>query len=634
MTRETHSPPPPDPYRHPARSLTKRMHGKFFWKLFMGHALLLIAVAGACVWLMLGAFNDLYRRQLSADLRTKAEFLRDQVHDRFDDADQKPLNTFAKAMNRTDDGDLRVTFISGNGIVLGDSQAAPADMENHADRPEFRQALQSGTGESTRWSSTLSQRMKYVAVRVGSAEDPKGIIRVALPVRSILAQTESARSLFLRLAAIAALGAVLLALGLARFWSSRIARVTEAARSFSKGDLSARADVSGSDEVTLLALSLNRMRDHLVSQLGTIDRQRRTLERLLEQLHEGVIVADPDGRTVLVNPAAAELLNLRPAGQAGDQTLKDRALDVGALPPQLQVMLRSAKETAGDETTECRLTIERPGGEVVLLARAWDIALPEFSEGTAGGSESYSRLLVLTDITELGRMIQVKADFVANASHELRTPLSAIRTAVETLLSINMSEDTEAAIPLLGVIDRHSERLNELVADLLDLSRVESPAAQFEPVTVSFKKILTELHDRFAERIKAKNLNWEVALDPGTDTMHVNPQLLTLVLDNLVDNAIKYTEPGGRISIATGAVDRQVRITVQDDGCGIPPKDQDRVFERFYQVERARTGGKRGTGLGLAIVRHAISALNGHVTLHSQPGQGTRLDVYLPRPTT
>ena len=186
-------------------------------------------------------------------------------------------------------------------------------MENHADRVEIRAAIADGAGESTRFSNTIGQQMSYVAVRVGSADHPLGVVRVSMPVRSIMARTRGARQLFWRIAFVVLAAAVILALGLARIWSSRIGRVTATAHSLSLGDLSARANVSGSDEVALLAGSLNQMRDHLAGQLKTIDRQRRTLEYLLAQLHEGVVVAGPTGRIVLLNPAAARLF--RPAAR-------------------------------------------------------------------------------------------------------------------------------------------------------------------------------------------------------------------------------------------------------------------------------------------------------------------------------
>ena len=271
----------------------------------------------------------------------------------------------------------------------------------------------------------------------------------------------------------------------------------------------------------------------------------------------------------------------------------------------------------GQSELEARIRVARPGGEVHLLARVSDVALPG---GTAAPSPG--RMLVLTDITELARIIRIKSDFVANASHELRTPLSAIRAAVETLQQMDPAKEVAAVRRFHDTVDRHSRRLEELVSDLLDLSRLESPAVRLKPQTLNIARELEELHARFAQRLESGQIAWETQeLNGAVQTVLANPHLFRLVLDNLVDNAIKFTEPGGHVRVACAAGPGWVSFDVIDDGCGIPESELERVFERFYQIERARSGQARGTGLGLAIVRHAAVAMNGTVRLTSKPGK-------------
>jgi signal transduction histidine kinase len=247
------------------------------------------------------------------------------------------------------------------------------------------------------------------------------------------------------------------------------------------------------------------------------------------------------------------------------------------------------------------------------------------------------RMVVLTDITDLSRMVRVKTDFAANASHELRTPLSAIRGALETLMTLDWAKDQESARRFLGMIDRQSSRMLQMVSDLLDLSRIESSPGQFKPQELNLSTVLDELRSRFSERLAEKNLQWSVDLPQEIESITVSPHLLRAVLDNLVDNAIKFTDPGGRVSVtcrqAAGEVGEgaAVSIAVEDTGCGIAEDEQERVFERFYQVEKARSGPDRGTGLGLSIVRHAVGAMNGTVTLRSRLGEGTCVTVTIPR---
>jgi two-component system phosphate regulon sensor histidine kinase PhoR len=601
--------------------------GRFFWKIFGGNVLLLMAVVGACVLLIAGTFDAFYNEELTAHLRTVGEVLRKEYGDALRAGDAERLERAANELATERHGAVRITFIAADGSVFGDSQAEPGGMESHAQRVEVRQAMEHGFGESTRYSTTVAKEMKYVALRVGDADAPSGVVRVAMPVGSITARTKAARGLFWRIALLILLAAVVLALGLARMWSERIARLNSTALLLSQGDLTARAEERGTDEIAALARSLNRMREHQRVNLETIDRHRRSLEYLLAKLQEGVIAADAGGEVMLMNAAAAQLLGLPHSERGLDGGLARTAARTTNLPHEIATLLEPDRRRSAQGVVEREVTVERDGAILTLLARVSDVELPGAAahEEAAGG-----RLLVLTDITELTRTIRMKTDFVANASHELRTPLTAIRAAVETLVSLAPGESEEARQPLLEVIDRHSERLNAIVGDLLDLSRIESGRKRYEATPLRVEDVFGGLRARFATRLAERRLEWRMSVGPGAEDVLANNELLALVLDNLVDNAIKFTDDGGWVEVSTTQANGRVRVSVADNGCGIAPQEQERVFERFYQVERARTGAKRGTGLGLAIVRHAVSAMEGTVELSSTPGQGTRIDVLLP----
>jgi two-component system phosphate regulon sensor histidine kinase PhoR len=294
------------------------------------------------------------------------------------------------------------------------------------------------------------------------------------------------------------------------------------------------------------------------------------------------------------------------------------------------------------EPQEVRLQVDGSNGPLSLLARAGDVVLPApaAADGRPVGAPEpvTGRVLVLTDITDLARMIQIKADFAANTSHELRTPLSAIRGAVETLLEIDLADEPESARKFLGVIERHSSRMQAMIMDLLNLSRLESSQNRFEPATLQPAEFLAELRAHYDDILLAKSLHWNSRIEEGLDAIVANQYLLRLTLENLVDNAIKFTDAGGRISVSVSR-DRMragtppsVSIEMADTGCGIPEEEKSRVFERFYQVERARSGGLRGTGLGLSIVRHAVAAMNGTLALQSKVGEGTSVTISLPQP--
>lgn len=627
----------------------KRGPSKLFGKLFLGNVVLLAFVLVACTWFILREVDQAYRAELTDTLRSRADLILQMVEDRFDLAHQSELDALVEDLAATQAS--RITLILADGTVLAESDGYAPDIASHADRPEFRQAMAGGWGRHTRFSDTVARDLKYVAIRAGPAERPLGVVRVAMPLKTITERIQSTRRLGWMVALVTFLAAVLFALGLAQVWSKPIRRITETARSLSLGDLSARATVTGTDELAVLAYSLNQMRDHLATQLATIDRHRRTLAALLAQLQEGVVVAGSDGRLVLLNPTAVHLLGL-PEGAETD--FIGRPVEECISQHDLQMMLLTGDHDAGQEggeehgddadgvaIHETRLQVEKASGPVSLLARVSEIVLPGFthSPGVSGsGSRPVKgRLLVLTDVTQLAQMMQMKADFAANASHELRTPLSAIRAAVETLRSLDPTTASASIDQWVGVIDRQSGRLEAMVKDLLDLSRVESASARFQPSAVRLTTVLAELRDRFAEALETRRLHWEVDRPDDLDQVRINPYLLGLVLDNLVDNAIKFTAAGGHIRIGcrrsgeAGANGAGLVIEITDDGCGIPAEEQERVFERFYQVERARSGTVRGTGLGLSIVRHAVSAMRGTVHLRSRVGEGTTVRVTLPQ---
>ncbi|RMF75542.1 MAG: hypothetical protein D6744_13305 [Planctomycetota bacterium] len=356
------------------------------------------------------------------------------------------------------------------------------------------------------------------------------------------------------------------------------------------------------------------------------------LQALVDQLREGVVVVR-EGHIALMNPAAAKLLNLdiSPAGIASITGMAfEAAIPYESLYPLVANHTAGERDDVGGAAvTKTRFEVETPKGPRHLLAQVSDLRV---SSGEAGGTASVGRVLVLTDITELQRTIQMRADFVANASHELRTPLSTIRAATETLLGMDLTTEAQSARRFLEAIDRNGERLERLVADLLDLSRLETSKARFEPEPVDIRNVFDELTARWADAARGKGVAWKAqVLLNGDATVEVNPHLLRLVLDNLVENAIKFTDGGGAVSVKANADDATATFEVSDTGCGIPREEQQRVFERFYQVRQDRAGVERGTGLGLSIVRHAVGTMSGKLRLESEVGVGTRVTVEIPQ---
>jgi len=622
--------------------------GRFFWKLFLGNAALLGLTLGLSIWLIVAEFDRFQADQVTPYLHDHAETLAALFEARLASDTQFRIESTVTRIASSHPEAIRVTIIGSSGEVLADSHEDAAKMENHLSRPEIQQAMQSGRGESQRWSDTIGRTMKYVAIRVDRNAAPVGIVRVAMPVRTLAERTSAARRLLGPIGGVALLSALGLAIGLAFLWSNRIRRITAAAQSLSRGDLATAIPISGSDEVSMLARALERMRNRITSHMTAINNQRRTWESLVHELSEGVVVADLGGNIILANPAAGRLLQYD-FPISGFMAHSKCGVEECISNHDLQQMLLGKTPTGPERNatqgvfgedaylSAIRLDVGGPSNPAYVLARVREISIPSPVDlpGTGAMSQqTMGRLLVLTEVTEVVRAVRARNDFVTNSSHELRTPVAAIRVAVETVLKMDLQNEAPAATRFLGVIGRHAARLEALVNDLLDLARVEAPGARYDPSSLHLQRVVDELRARWDEELARKNLVWRADVNASASQVTASPQLLSLVLDNLMDNAIKFTPPEGEISVRTMAEDSRVIIEVSDTGCGIPARDQDRVFERFYQVDAVRGGSssdKRGTGLGLSIVRHAVLAMGGTVALSSKPGEGTSVRVELPK---
>jgi two-component system phosphate regulon sensor histidine kinase PhoR len=403
----------------------------------------------------------------------------------------------------------------------------------------------------------------------------------------------------------------LLALILQRQWISPTRDLAAAAEMMAAGQWHARVDPHGADDVRFLAGRMNLVASHAQNQLEEIGKQRRDLQSLVDTLPDPILVADSAGKVLLINAPAAELLQLTPAQVIGKKTVSvvnDEAL--------LQLLESAAKATR---------SIPR---EVRLLRSGQRLTYQSVATPTATGGV----LLLLRDVSTMANMMQMKTDFVANASHELRTPIAAIKIAMETLRDV-YGDDPDQAERCINIIEGHVRRLEEMLHDLLDLSRLESPDAEPKLAEVKPWDLFAVVRSTHGPTARQKGV--EICFNDELEAPNIfksDERLLHLVLKNLVENSIKFTPPSGTITIALHAMNGSVLLSVTDTGIGIPPEHRDRVFERFYQVDAARSGtAGRGTGLGLAIVKHAVAALGGTVRLESSVGKGTTVTCVLPQ---
>jgi two-component system phosphate regulon sensor histidine kinase PhoR len=608
------------------------------WRvLLLSAAFVVLAFMGA-FWIIDQERDRQLNDALSADLQVLGKTLRATVLERWSDLDDAALTRLDPTLKAD-----QVTLLLLNPeqhIVWSLGAAPPARTSQRI--PLVSQTLVTGTAteEIADWGAS-NRPHAVVALPIHEAGRLQGVLWLAKPVWSLASDETSLARLLGLAAGLMTLVTIILAIVMFRLRARLFRRLVRGARRLSRGDLHTEIEITGSDELALLSNSLNTVRRRLLAQVEMIDRQRHTLETLVNQLHEGVVVTRDDGRIALINPAATKLLNLdipeerivELIGQPVEACIPQHPLQRLLLGPLIDTDHTPVptEEIASDNPLMRKpVAVEGPDYTVYLLADATTLSL---ASPDSPDEEIPGRALVLTDVTELQRTIQLRTDFVANASHELRTPLSTIRAAVETLLGMDLREEGPAASNFLQAIDRHSARLQNMVSDLLDLSRLEAPNKQFEPEAISIRGLLDDLHSRFAEVLETKQIHWRTKVEPPElGAINANPHLLRLAIDNLVDNAAKFTEAGGEIRVLVQRDEdaSQVNLAVVDTGCGIPPDERTRVFERFYQVERGRSGPDRGTGLGLSIVRHAVGAMKGTVALESAVGTGTRVTISLP----
>lgn len=507
-------------------------------------------------------------------------------------------------------GSARFTFIARNGSVLGDSDLDSAGvrrMENHGDRPEIQEALVRGEGSSIRYSSTLQQRMLYVAVPFAQDRQVAGVVRAALPLSQVDAAVSQLRRILVA-ASLLSLGVAALISTLAAHRLSRTLRgLADAAHRMVGGNLAERTRPRGNDEIASLGRSLEHLAASLSEALEQLKAERDLLGAILAGMQEGVLLLNTEGHIIHANPALREMLLL------GSDAVGRPLLEV-IRNARLVELVDRVRQTGEATLGEADLAGLKPRRLLVQAS-----PLPNASGQV---------LAVLLDVTQLRQLEALRRDFVANASHELRTPVASIRSAAETLRGA--LDDPEAARAFLEMIDRNAARLQQLVNDLLDLSRIESRELRLnlEPIDLeAFAKLMRQAFLRLAQ-------DREIAITVAEGAPVVargDRKALEQVFANLLENALKYCPRGSRVTVRSHPEGAFARVVVSDTGPGIPPEHLPRIFERFFRVDPGRSRDLGGTGLGLAIVKHLVEAMGGRVSVESEPGKGSTFSFTLPR---
>jgi len=502
----------------------------------------------------------------------------------------------------------RVTLIANDGRVIGDSDADSASMDNHLHRTEIEQALLFDEGASIRHSKTLKDDLLYVAKRVSKGEYTEGFVRLSVPLKDV----ESSVNL-LGIKVILIMVVVLLATWLYAIWQidhlRRLLRqMTDFSRSLSAGDMDKRLFLKNAGEFNEIAENLTAMSVKLQGMMTQSDEERNRLNVILKSIPDALLIIDAKGTVNLASPSAREFFGDIPMpGMQFVEVIRNH---------EFSGLMDEVRKSLSPGMIEFRTDIP---AERYLSVRV----SPLFYKG----KELSGFVAVFHDITQIEKLEQVRKDFVANVSHEIKTPITAIKGFADTLLE-GALDDRENAARFIQTIKYNSERINDLVDDLMTISKIELGVIRVEKFPTDTDDVFRSVIEIFKDKADAKGLLLTVSNSPGVVEINADKNRLIQILTNLVDNAIKFTESGG----VTLGFDQEVGETflfVEDTGIGVQPKYLPRLGERFYRVDPARSRKMGGTGLGLAIVKHLVRAHGWDMQIESTPGKGTRVKVII-----
>jgi two-component system phosphate regulon sensor histidine kinase PhoR len=575
------------------------------WRIAVPYILLaLLTMLGLTVYIstvVRQTYLDSRRNQLADDALLVADLARPEFSAPDGQDRLKALAArYANLLNS------RVTIIAADGAVLAESAATVDSLDNHLSRAEVQQALLNGQGYVIRQSETLGQQMMYAAVRVDDNGQTVGVVRLAVPLADITARVAVLNRALAGGIIVSLILIVVVAMYVAGRTTQPVRQLTRAAEQLARGDLTVRTLPSTRDEVGLLAETFNDMAGRFQSQMETVTDQRNKLVAVLTHMTDGAVITDHDGRVQLVNPAAVRLLAL-PNRDVTGESLAAVARDY-----QVVEVWQRCQETGREQSDVVEIAGHGPFLRVVVTP---------LQEPPGGGS-----LLILQDLTQVRRLETIRRDFISNISHELRNPLAALKALVDTLRD-GALDDRPMAEKFLSQMDTEVDAMTQMVRELLELSRIESGKAPLRLEPIAIADFIAPTVARLQPQAERAGLSLSIDLPANLPRVLVDGERLQQVLTNLVHNAIKFTPPGGRITVSAEA-GNQVTIVVRDTGVGIAAADLPRIFERFYKADRARSSG--GTGLGLAIARHIVQAHGGQIWAESVEGQGATFRFTLP----
>ena len=561
---------------------------------------------------LLNVLGSYFMDNLREKLLVEARLVREMVSQELDA--QRPSSKMAELAVRLGNVmSTRVTIIDAAGVVLGDSQEEPALMGNYLNRPEIQQAISDEVGTIEKKSMILGNEITYLALPVKKDGEIRGFVRLSLPTTEIKMTLSKLWFLLITGLLLAIAFAALLGLTLAQRLTKPIQEMTVSAQKIAAGDFSLRTYTTSQDEIGVLGQALNQMAQQLKETIDAVSTEKSKLESVLANMVSGVIFLGQDGRVDLVNPAAGQILGIKPIISGGRK-------HVGIIRNyQLSQLIATALER-GKVVKE----------EILILVPHERNVQVNITPITGREDFNLGAVVVLHDITDFRKLERVRKDFVANVSHELKTPVTSLKGYAETLLD-GALEDPRVASEFVKIMLTESERLSILINDLLELSKIESTASPMTWQEINIDVLISFLKNKFKPQVEERQIELEFTRPENPLIAMGDNGMIDQVLINLIDNAVKYSPVGGKVTMAVSEQAERILFEVIDTGLGIPEQELKRIFERFYRVDKGRSRKLGGTGLGLAIVKHILEIHGSQIKVESTLGRGSRFYFTLPK---
>jgi two-component system, OmpR family, phosphate regulon sensor histidine kinase PhoR len=583
----------------------------YFWRTYLGYVV--VALIGTTLFAasLIKKTEQQVQDSLDTSLSVSAELLKIAITPALRNLNYPLIRETAESIAGL--SDLRITIIDNNGLILADSHEDPFSMDNHFRRPEVQLAVINGIGRAQRYSFTLQEDFQYLAIPMYSQSQLLGFARVAKSSGSLAADISQAQFLLLRNSALATFFILLIAFYLAARQASKVAELTAVTEEISRGNFTRRIPEGNNVGLKKMSEAINQMARSSAQSVTENTADSNRLSTIFTCMVEGVIDIGMDQNILHINEAAARMLSINEKSCIGKplwQEIRNQEI-INALD--------EAIKTHSVINTQVQLSRENVQQTVELYVAS----LSDEDDKPIGA------VLVLHDITELKKLETIRTDFVANASHELKTPITAIRGLTETILG-DEEVDDETVKSFIGRVHSQSLRLSQLVGDLMAISRLENSQGNEDFSKINFTELIGKAVQEVQSSADENGQNLVAELTDEELEVYGDRQNLSQLVDNLIDNAMKYTADSGTITIRLLRDEQTAELQVSDTGIGISPQYQSRIFERFYRVDKARSQSLGGTGLGLSIVKNIAEKHGSTVSVDSQLGNGSTFTFRMP----